>query len=99
MGLPRQEYWSGSPFPSPSDLLDPWIEHGSLSLQAYSLLLSHQGSLVVVIVVDFVEEQLPLFLLWKSVFLCVSVLFFQILYSRSLNNIHMQVHLYEDIFQ
>ena len=23
MGFPRQEYWSGSPFPSPGDLLNP----------------------------------------------------------------------------
>jgi len=25
MGFPRQEYWSGLPFPSPEDLLDPGI--------------------------------------------------------------------------
>ena len=33
----RQEYWSGSPFPSPGDLPKPGIEPGSLALQAYSL--------------------------------------------------------------
>ena len=26
MGLPRQEYWRGLPFPSPGDLLDPGIK-------------------------------------------------------------------------
>ena len=26
MGLPRQEYWSGLPFPSPGDLPDPGIK-------------------------------------------------------------------------
>ena len=26
MGFPRQEYWSGLPFPSPEDLPDPEIE-------------------------------------------------------------------------
>ena len=26
MGFPRQEYWSGLPFPSSGDLLDPGIE-------------------------------------------------------------------------
>ena len=26
IGFPRQEYWSGSPFPSPGDLPDPGIE-------------------------------------------------------------------------
>jgi len=26
MGFPRQEYWSGLPFPSPGDLPNPGIE-------------------------------------------------------------------------
>ena len=29
MGFPRQEYWSGLPFPSLSDLPDPRMEHSS----------------------------------------------------------------------
>ena len=29
MGFPRQEYWSGLPFPSPGDLPDPGIKPGS----------------------------------------------------------------------
>ena len=29
MGFPGQEYWSGVPFPSPRDLLDPGIESDS----------------------------------------------------------------------
>ena len=33
----RQEYWSGLPLPSPGDLLDPGIKHGSSALQADSL--------------------------------------------------------------
>ena len=37
MGFPRQEYWSGLPFPSPGDLPDPGIEPGSPALQADSL--------------------------------------------------------------
>ena len=36
-GFPRQEYWSGLPFPSPEDLLDPGIEAGSPALQADAL--------------------------------------------------------------
>ena len=32
MGFSRQEYWSGLPFPSPEDLLDPGIEPVSLVL-------------------------------------------------------------------
>ena len=29
MGLPRQEYWSGLPFPPPGDLPDPEIKPAS----------------------------------------------------------------------
>ena len=31
MGFPRQEHWSGVPFPSPGDLPDPEIELASLT--------------------------------------------------------------------
>ena len=37
MGFPRQEHWSGLPFPSPGDLPDPGITPGSPALQADSL--------------------------------------------------------------
>jgi len=32
MGFPRQEYWSGLPFPSPGDLPDPGIKPTSPAL-------------------------------------------------------------------
>ena len=32
MGFSRQEYWSGLPLPSPEDLPDLGIEHGSPAL-------------------------------------------------------------------
>ena len=32
MGFPKQEYWNGSPFPSPGDLPDLGIESVSLAL-------------------------------------------------------------------
>ena len=38
IGLSRQEYWSGLPFPSPGDLPNPGIEPRSLALQADTLL-------------------------------------------------------------
>ena len=38
MGFSRKEYWSGLPFPSPSDLPDPGIEPGSPTFWADSLL-------------------------------------------------------------
>ena len=37
MGFPRQEYWSGLPFPSPGNLPDPGIEPRSPALQADTL--------------------------------------------------------------
>ena len=37
MGFPRQEYWSGLPFPSPGDLPDPGIELASPALKVDSL--------------------------------------------------------------
>ena len=33
-GLPRHEYWSGLPFPTPEDLPDPGIEPFSLASPA-----------------------------------------------------------------
>ena len=44
-GFPRQEYWSGLPFPSPGDHPNPGIEPMSLALQVDSLPPSYQGSL------------------------------------------------------
>ena len=44
IGFPRQEYWSGLPFPSPVYLPRPGIKPVSHAWQADSLPLSHQGS-------------------------------------------------------
>ena len=44
MGFPRQEHWSGLPFPSPEDLPDPGIEPWSPAQQADSLLFELQGT-------------------------------------------------------
>ena len=44
MGIPRQEKWSGLPFPSPGILPDPGVKPMSPVLQAESLLLHHLGS-------------------------------------------------------
>ena len=43
VGLPRPEYWSGEPFPSPGDLPNPGIEARSPALQADSLPANPQG--------------------------------------------------------
>ena len=39
IGLSRQEYWSGLPFPSPGDLPDPGIEPRFPPLQANAFTL------------------------------------------------------------
>ena len=44
MGFPRQEYWSGLPFPSPGDLPDAGIKPMCPALAGGSLPHSHQGS-------------------------------------------------------
>ena len=40
MGFPRQEYWSGLPYPFPGDLPDPGIELSSPALQVDCLHLA-----------------------------------------------------------
>ena len=43
MGFPRQEYWSGLPFPPLGDLPNPGIKAKSPALQADSLLSEPPG--------------------------------------------------------
>ena len=43
MGFPRQEYWSGLPFPTPGDLPNPGIKPRSPTLQADSILSESPG--------------------------------------------------------
>ena len=46
MGFPRQEYWSGLPFPPPGDLHDPGIESTSPALAGgfiFTDSFPHQG--------------------------------------------------------
>ena len=48
MGFPRQEYWSGLPFPSPGDPPIPEIEPRSSALQAESLLTEPPGIILTI---------------------------------------------------
>ena len=69
----RQEYWSGLPSPPPGDPPDPRIKlvtPVSPVLQADSLLLSHQGSSMVVV------------MKWKTFLSMVSGKAFNSEYSR-----------------
>ena len=53
MGLSRQVYWSGLPFPSPGDLPDPRIKPSSPAMQAYSLPTELQGKSFCGLVANF----------------------------------------------
>ena len=46
MEFPRQEYWSGLPFPSPGGLAHPGTEPRAHALQADALLSEPPGKLV-----------------------------------------------------
>jgi len=43
MGFPRQEYWTGLPFPSTGDLPNSGIKPTTPAWQANSLPMSHLG--------------------------------------------------------
>ena len=47
MGFSRQEYWSGLPFPSSGDLLNPGIELRSPAFRQILYQLSYKGSLTI----------------------------------------------------
>jgi len=55
MGFSRHEYQGGSPFPSPGDLPDPEIEPPLLHWQAGSLLLSHLGLTLKVVLISVIS--------------------------------------------
>ena len=65
MGFPKQEYWSGLPFPFPGALPDPGIESERPALQAESLLLGHISALVTI---SLLSISVSLFLFYKSLF-------------------------------
>ena len=62
MEFPRQEYWSGLPFPSPEDLPNPGIKLLSPALWVDSLPLSHLGSPI------HIEKYLFIMVIIKSTF-------------------------------
>ena len=55
VGVPRQEYWSGLPLPTPEDLPDPGIEPGSPALSGRVYQLRHLGRLNCHIIITMKE--------------------------------------------
>ena len=64
--ISQQKYWSGLPFPSPGDLLDPGNEPGSPDQQADSVLSEPPGDAITVKIYSFHFERSREFLLWHS---------------------------------
>ena len=56
IGFPRQECWSGLPFPSPGDLPNPGIEPRSPALQADSLPAELPGNVSIKHLYFFFDE-------------------------------------------
>ena len=48
MGFPRQEYWSGLPFPSPGDLPNPGIKPTCLALARGFFIVEPSGKPITV---------------------------------------------------
>ena len=57
MGFPRQEYWSGLPFPLPGDLPNPGIEPMSPALQVDSFTSATWEALLAILLI--VSQGLP----------------------------------------
>ena len=59
MGFSRQEYWSGSPFPSPGDLPDPGIKPRSPALQIDALTSEPPGKPTqgIVVVINLIVKE------------------------------------------
>ena len=65
MGLSRQEYWSGLPFPSPGDLPNPGMEPWSLILQADTLLSEPPGNKLINLIPDSSAFSKSSLCIWK----------------------------------
>ena len=66
MGFPRQEYWSGLPFPSPGDLPDPVTEPSSPELAGRSFTTGHQG-IPIYIWYHISNDYEDVLIIWNSV--------------------------------
>ena len=75
MGFPRQEYWSGLPFPPPGDLPDPRttaVSVSSLQWQVGSLPLAPPRKLLFVWVTpQFTNSELVLWKVVQGLFICI----------------------------
>jgi len=73
MGFPRQEYWSGLPFPSPVDLPYPRIEPAFPAWQSDSLPLSYLGSPWRLVLAEKKKQDFESMIALKTFRFCYSV--------------------------
>ena len=59
MEFPKQEYWSGLPFPPPGNLPDSGIKPASPALAGRSLPLNHQGSPILIYITSKYDSRIP----------------------------------------
>ena len=90
MGFPRQEFWSGLPFPSPGDLPDLGIEPGSPAWQADTSPSEPPGKPWATLLTQAERFQLPVDCFWDlnvPCILCLAIIKLDLIYNLcSLHN-------------
>ena len=66
----RQESWSGLPFPSPGDLLNPGIDPGFLHCKQIFYCLTHQGILIIINIYSLFSKYEDQSLFFIQFFIC-----------------------------
>ena len=68
IGFPRQEYWSGLPFPSPGHLPHPGIKPASPALQVNSLLTESPGKHRLIVQMTPILHSICIWIIWLEIF-------------------------------
>ena len=68
IGFPRQEYWSGLPFPSPGHLPHPGIKPASPALQVNSLLTESPGKHRLIVRMTPILHSICIWIIWLEIF-------------------------------
>ena len=91
MRFPRQEYWSGLPFPSPGDLSNPVIKPGSLATESDSLSSEPPGKLGFTYPPNYLSTYLSIYKMLASIYICIYI---DIDISRYICIIYLSIFIY-----